>query len=150
MREAAAAGCPSWLLSWHTSSSGAGTQQTYGRQNARQHCASAHLQSGWDSDNINAFDKLSCIPDECEHTGTQQAVDWLMESDQPGSDGPSAHPLGSMDDADVSASGSLPQEFHFSASAAGVAGILRREQQQAASTDRSLCPAIVQAMSDDL
>ncbi|CAK0763346.1 hypothetical protein CVIRNUC_003048 [Coccomyxa viridis] len=72
------------------------------------------------------------------NAGTQQAVDWLMGSDQPGSDGPSAHPLGSMDDGDISASGSLPQEPYFSASAAGVAGILRRQQQQAASTDRTM------------
>ena len=87
------------------------------------------------------------MPEECECTGTQQAVDWLMESDQPGSDGPSAHPLGSMDDGEISASGSLPQEPYFSASAAGVAGILRRQQQQAASTDRFLCPPAVQFLS---
>ena len=101
---------------------------------------SAPLQSGLDSDNSRAVDRPGCMPEECGCTGTQQAVDWLMESDQPGSDGPSAHPLGSMDDGDISASGSLPQEPYFSASAAGVAGILRRQQQQAASTDRFLCP----------
>ena len=110
----------------------------------------AQLQSGLDSDSYSAFDKLSCMPEECECTGTQQAVDWLMESDQPGSDGPSAHPLGSMDEGDTSASGSLPQEPYFSASAAGVAGILRREQRQAASTDRFLCPTAVQLWSHDL
>ena len=108
---------------------------------------SAQGQSSLDSKSNGAFDKLSCMPDEGERTGTQQAVDWLMESDQPGSDGPTAHPLGSVDDADISASGSLPQEPYFSASAAGVAGILRREQQQAASTDRFLCLPAVQAVS---
>lgn len=51
-------------------------------------------------------------------------------------DGPSAHPLTSLDDEDINASGNLPQEQYFSARAAGVAGILRREQQQAATTDR--------------
>ena len=72
-----------------------------------------------------------------------------MESDQPGSDGPSAHPLGSMDDGDISASGSLPQEPYFSASTAGVAGILRREQRQAASTDRFPRPPDAQSLSHD-
>ena len=111
---------------------------------------SAQLQTGLDSDNNSALDRPSCMPEECECAGTQQAVDWLMESDQPGSNGPSAHPLGSMDDGDISASGSLPQEPYFSASAAGVAGILRRQQQQAASTDRFLCPPAVQPLSRDL
>ncbi len=65
-------------------------------------------------------------------------MNWLMEHDAGAnaSEGPAAHPLASLDEGDVSASGSLPQEQHFSVRTAGVAGILWREQQQAATTDR--------------
>ncbi len=73
--------------------------------------------------------------------GTGEAVHWLMEHDAgaAASEGPAAHPLTSLDDGDISASGSLPslpQDQNFSTRAAGVAGILWREQQQAATTDR--------------
>lgn len=65
-------------------------------------------------------------------------MNWLMEHDAgaSASEGPAAHPLASLDEGDTSALGSLPQDPHFSTRAAGVAGILWREQQQAATTDR--------------
>lgn len=80
-----------------------------------------------------------CIDkEESVHAGAQHAVDWLMENDTGGANdsGPTAHPLTSIDEGDVGASGTLPQELYFSTQTAGVAGILRREQQQAATTNR--------------
>lgn len=66
------------------------------------------------------------------------------------SKGPSAHPLMSLDEGDMSTAGSLPQEPFFSARAAGVAGILRREQEQAATTDRCAPTVTVRMKSRSL